>query len=492
MNSRPKLFLLLLFFFKQDTCSFTTTRQTNPIKIIAQLLSSSTLNISFPTLQLLFSRGSYNTTVFKPIFLVRGFSEVSAARTAAAVAAENKEESGISREITPSMRNFYEWLSGITDGEGCYYIVTNPRSCAFRFQINFHKDDIKVLYYIHKTLGFGEVRSYKNYSSFTVTRLKDIAQLLKIFTQYPHQGSKWLNYRDFSKAFELYINSDGDPKILKDIFKIKKEMNRLRSNFKMPKDKEICITPYWLLGFIEGEGCFSINKRNNFRLDFSLAQSSTNLELLQKIKIYLENLQGTEGNYDGALGISTIISSNPNQQSVTRIETVRIPFITYILIPFLESLTWRTKKWLDFQDWKNILRLKEQGHHLTEQGDKLICLILSQMNNNRLSTTSNQPVDRTLLLDEINQLLSGPSNFELRNGRQWVISLNKYYHSPRNNICVAIQDENGNNIHSFNSILECAKFLDVHPTTITKRIKKSISFLLKNKRVYIKKEEVNN
>lgn len=47
--------------------------------------------------------------------------------------------------------------------------------------MNLHKDDIDVLYYIHKTLGFGEVRSYKDYSSFTVTRLKDIAQLLNIF-----------------------------------------------------------------------------------------------------------------------------------------------------------------------------------------------------------------------------------------------------------------------------------------------------------------------
>ena len=58
--------------------------------------------------------------------------------------------------------------------------------------------------------------------------------------------------------------------------------------------------------------------------------------------------------------------------------------------------------------------LKEQGHHLTEEGAKLINLILSQMNNNRLSTSSSQPVvDRVLLLTEINQLLSGPSNFEL-------------------------------------------------------------------------------
>lgn len=400
-------------------------------------------------------------------------------------------ESGEENETT-SIRNFYEWLSGFTDGEGHFYILIKRSSCAFRFQINLDKDDINALYYIHKRLGFGEVRSYKNFSSFTITRLKDIAQLLKILDQYPLQGSKWLNYCDFSKAFELYINYDGDPKILKEILKIKNDMNRLRSNFKMPFNKEICITPYWFLGFIEGEGCFSINKRNKFRLDFSLVQSSTNLKLLEKIKVYLENLPGTKGNYVGALGISTVKFNNPNQQSATRIETTRISFITCILIPFLENLTWRSKKWLDFQDWKNILRLKEQGHHLTEQGVKLICLILSQMNNNRLSTTSSQPVDRALLLDEINQLLSGSSNFELRNDRQWVISLNKYFHSPRSNICVVIQDENGNDIHSFNSIIDCAKFLDVHPTTISKRIKKSIPFLLDNQRVYVKKEEVKN
>lgn len=253
-------------------------RQIN--QIIPQLFSiRPTLNTTSPGL---LSRKNY-TTVFRP------------ASTA---------ESGQERE-TLSMRNFYEWLGGFLDAEGSFYIVIS-RSCAFRFQINLHKDDINVLYYIHKTLGFGEVRSYRNFSSFTVTRLKDIALLLKIFDQYPLQGSKWLNYRDFSKAFDLYLNSDRGAETLKDILNIKNGMNRLRSDFTMPNDKEIRITPYWLLGFIEGEGCFSINKRNNFRLDFSLCQSSTNLELLQKIKIYLENLPSeasTDGNYVGGFGV---------------------------------------------------------------------------------------------------------------------------------------------------------------------------------------------
>ena len=465
LNGRPKL---LFCNYKKDTCSLITGKIN---QTISQLLSvRPTLNISFPGLP----RRESSTTVFKPTFLVRGFSALSAGITA---------ESGQGRE-TPNMRNFYNWLSGFTDAEGSFFIATS-KSCAFRFQINLHKDDIDVLYFIHKTLGFGEVRSYKDYASFTVTRLKDIAQLLNIFAQYPLQGSKWLNYRDFSKAFELYINSDRDPNILKEILKIKKGMNRLRSDFTRPKDKEIKITPYWLLGFIEGEGCFSINRRNNFRLDFSISQSSTNLELMQNIKIYLENLAGvarTDG-YLGAIGISAVRSNNPNHQSTTRIETTRIPFITNILIPFLESLTWRTKKRLDFQDWKNILMLKEQGHHMSEQGVKLIDLILSQMNNNRLSTNSSQPaIDRALLLAEITKLLSGPSNFELRNGRKWIISLNKYYHSSRKNICVVIKDENGNNLHSFDSLADCAKFLDLDPSTVSKRINKGIPFLLENKR----------
>lgn len=94
--------------------------------------------------------------------------------------------------------------------------------------------------------------------------------------------------------------------------------------------------------------------------------------------------------------------------------------------------------------------MREQGHHLSIKGTKVIDLILSQMNRNRLSTSSSQPIaDRAQVLDQVNLLLSGPSNFELRNGRKWVVSLNKYYNSSRKNICVGIVDEKGNNLHSF-------------------------------------------
>jgi hypothetical protein len=389
------------------------------------------------------------------------------------------------------MINFYAWFSGFTDAEGSFYIVIS-KSCSFRFQINLHKDDLNVLYYIQKSLGFGEVRLYNNYGSFTVTRLKDIAQLINILEKYPLQGSKWLNYKDFVLAFELYTNSNPSTDVLNEIAKLKNNMNRLRLDYIIPKDKVINITPYWFLGFIEGEGCFSINKHNNYRLDFSLTQSSTNSELMKSIKVYLENLPNTEGDYTNAIGISEVRSNNPNHESVTRIETTRILFISDVFIPFLESLTWQSKKYLDFQDWKNILKLKEQGMHLSEKGLKLIDLIISQTNNNRLSTSLNHVVvDREQLLAKVKELLNGPSNFEIRNGKKFVISLNKYYHSSRLNVCVILVDEKNNTLHSFDSLGDCAKFLKVDPSTISKRKSKGIPFIFENQTVYIKNAEVS-
>ena len=213
---------------------------------------------------------------------------------------------------------------------------------------------------------------------------------------------------------------------------------------------------------------------------------------MKSIKIYLENLPNTEGDYTNAIGISEVRSNNPNHESVTRIETTRNLFISDVFIPFLESLTWQSKKYLDFQDWKNILKLKEQGMHLSEKGVKLIDLIISQTNNNRLSTSLNHVVvDREQLLAKVKELLNGPSNFEIRNGKKFVISLNKYYHSSRLNVCVILVDEKGNTLHSFDSLGDCAKFLKVDPSTISKRKSKGKPFIFENQTVYIKNAEVS-
>ena len=52
--------------------------------------------------------------------------------------------------------------------------------------------------------------------------------------------------------------------------------------------------------------------------------------------------------------------------------------------------------------------LKSRGLHHTEEGLKVINLILSQNNSRRLSTFNTPKVDRALLYAKIEKLLSGP------------------------------------------------------------------------------------
>ncbi|PQE22338.1 cytochrome c oxidase subunit 2 (mitochondrion) protein [Rutstroemia sp. NJR-2017a BBW] len=46
-----------------------------------------------------------------------------------------------------------------------------------------------------------------NTTRFSVTRHKDIEKILDIFTKYPLNCTKLLNFFDFKKAFELYTSS---------------------------------------------------------------------------------------------------------------------------------------------------------------------------------------------------------------------------------------------------------------------------------------------
>ena len=67
-------------------------------------------------------------------------------------------------------------------------------------------------------------------------------------------------------------------------------MNKQRTWFQLPPDShKYLITPYWLLGFVEGEGSFSIHPRD-LVLTFSITQSIIDLSLMEAIKYFLNNL----------------------------------------------------------------------------------------------------------------------------------------------------------------------------------------------------------
>lgn len=91
-------------------------------------------------------------------------------------------------------------------------------------------------------------------------------------------------------------------------------------------------------------------------------------------------------------------------------------YIRNVLITFFENMNWWSKKYYDFLDWVNILKLLDRCHNYEDEGKKLMDFIVSQMNNNRLSTNNKglARVDRTFLQTSVEKLLSEPSNCEIR------------------------------------------------------------------------------
>jgi hypothetical protein len=383
---------------------------------------------------------------------------------------------------------FYEWFCGITDAEGCFRIERiSGQTFQFIFKILLHIDDINMLYYIKDRLGIGSVKIYGNTANFTVTSQKDLGKILSIFADYPLKSTKLLNFLEFKRAFELYLSSKNKTKDLSlEIEKIKSTMNRGRLNFQLPEGHRPIVTSYWLLGFVEGEGSFHLDRSSN-RLIFNITLSGNDLALLEGIKDFLYNLSEVESSSNLSKA-SIMIYVSKSSTRAAHLSIKNTDFIKSVIIPFFSSMVWQSKKFLDFQDWVLVFKLREQGHHYTDKGLRLIELILSQMNNNRLSTSKLVRVDRALLHADIDRMLSGPSNYEIKEDRIYIKSLNKYLSSPKAKVVQLVDNHSGETLQTFTSLTACAKSLGMAQSTVWVKYTKAESFLFNGKLVKIKRE----
>lgn len=92
----------------------------------------------------------------------------------------------------------------MTDGEGNFYIKRRSADTSvysFKFSIGVHIDDKDMLIFIQKTLGIGKVYTTGKVAQYEVFDLKGVAKIIEIFTQYPLNSTKLLNFLDFKKAF---------------------------------------------------------------------------------------------------------------------------------------------------------------------------------------------------------------------------------------------------------------------------------------------------
>jgi hypothetical protein len=140
------------------------------------------------------------------------------------------------------------------------------------------------------------------------------------------------------------------------------------------QDQKI-LDPYWLAGFVSGEGCFMvilINTSSNrlgfwVQLNFQITQHSRDIELMKSLIIYLDC-----GHY------TTSSKHNRGNFVVTKLSD-----ITEKIIPFFDKYKIVGVKSQDYQDFKKVAHLMKNKAHLTYEGFDLIRKIKAGMNKGR-------------------------------------------------------------------------------------------------------------
>lgn len=128
---------------------------------------------------------------------------------------------------------------------------------------------------------------------------------------------------------------------------------------------------------------------------FSIVQSNLQLSLIEEIKNYLTNKLGFDKYSIFKLNNASLITEikgkaekNSKPLSVLRIKDTNV--LTNYLIPYLEKMTFISKKGLDYKDFKLICKAIYNGTYRTEDIKELIIKLSYSMNNYRLFTNSNE------------------------------------------------------------------------------------------------------
>ena len=138
----------------------------------------------------------------------------------------------------------------------------------------------------------------------------------------------------------------------------------------------------WVVGFVDGEGCFSIAVVRNatcglgwqVQHEFSVTQSEPS-------RVALETLRGF-------FGCGTVIENrrhDNHRHRLLRFSVKRRSELVDVVVPFFEEHPLITTKAQDFELFRRALQLMEQRRHLTVDGLRDIALLTERMNRKQRS-----------------------------------------------------------------------------------------------------------
>lgn len=127
----------------------------------------------------------------------------------------------------------------------------------------------------------------------------------------------------------------------------------------------------WIVGFVDGEGCFHVSINSNKEMtmeyqvlpEFTVVQHKRDIQLLYGLKSFF--------------GCGVVRHNHGNCMAY------RVRSINHLLeniIPFFEKHKLKTKKCIEFKRFRKILLKMKKGDHLTFKGIEEIKKLKSQMN----------------------------------------------------------------------------------------------------------------
>jgi len=251
-------------------------------------------------------------------------------------------------------KKFLEWFIGFTEGDGSF-IVSKDK---VYFDITQNLQDIQVLYYIKKELGFGKViirsEGHRNVGVFYVSSKDNFTRLIKIFN-----GNLSTNYK--KEQFRVWLDT----------------YNKLYSMNIPFKDRLVKpgLSSGWISGFSDAEcsftgrvkSCWSSKLRRAPHLTFQISQKEFNIiKTLRDIFLNQNSSDLKNINHDKSWDGWVFHCS-----SFTKLKVIRNYFSRYEL---------KTRKSLAFKKWCKIHDMVLDKKHLTLEGLNKIDLLTKEIN----------------------------------------------------------------------------------------------------------------
>jgi len=150
------------------------------------------------------------------------------------------------------------------------------------------------------------------------------------------------------------------------------------------------LTPDWIVGFVDGEGCFCISVQNmssmtykkQVRLIFKVTQHKNSIQVLYALKTFF--------------GVG-IIKPQSKDTDIMEFTCSKFENIQSVIIPFFEKHRLKTAKQFDFFRFRRASIIMTRGEHLTKEG----LIYIEKLRNRMTSSGTLYQLTETEILTEL-------------------------------------------------------------------------------------------